>query len=53
MRTMLVGIIHSARAGSAAVANHVSNILTKLRLRDRAEAIAVARKAGLDNRKAL
>jgi DNA-binding NarL/FixJ family response regulator len=34
------------------VANHVSNILTKLQVQNRAEAIAVARKAGLDHRKA-
>jgi DNA-binding NarL/FixJ family response regulator len=31
------------------VANHVSNILTKLQVQDRAQAIAVARKAGLGN----
>jgi DNA-binding NarL/FixJ family response regulator len=34
------------------VANHVSNILTKLQVQNRAEAIAVARKAGLDNHEA-
>ena len=34
------------------VANHVSNILTKLQVLDRAEAIALARKAGLDNHEA-
>jgi DNA-binding NarL/FixJ family response regulator len=34
------------------VANHVSNVLTKLQVQNRAEAIAVARKAGLDNREA-
>lgn len=31
------------------VANHVSNILTKLQVQNRAEAIAAARQAGLDN----
>jgi DNA-binding NarL/FixJ family response regulator len=34
------------------VANHVSNILTKLQAQNRAETIAVARKAGLDNHEA-
>jgi DNA-binding NarL/FixJ family response regulator len=34
------------------VANHVSNILTKLQVHDRAGAIAVARKAGFDNHEA-
>ena len=34
------------------VANHVSNILTKLQVQDRAQAIAVARKAGLGNHEA-
>jgi DNA-binding NarL/FixJ family response regulator len=32
------------------IANHVSNILTKLQVQDRAEAIAMAREAGLGNR---
>jgi len=31
------------------VANHVSNVIIKLQVQNRAEAIALARKAGLDN----
>jgi DNA-binding NarL/FixJ family response regulator len=34
------------------VANHVSNILTKLQVQDRTQAIAVARRAGLGNHEA-